>query len=142
MGSDVPEQAPLPSGISMLVERERDARPPRARGPTPHDGDEERGAHRLRALAVRVRGEQHVLLARGALREGSERACASSRDERGALVAHVEAQVERDLVVARARRVQARRDRADALAELRLDGHVHVFFVLPAEPACPRGASS
>ena len=54
-----------------------------------------------------------------------------------ACAAHVEAQVERDLVVARARGVQAPRDAAELAREQRLDGHVHVFFVarLSAERA-------
>ena len=50
-------------------------------------------------------------------------------DERDPLVAYVQPEVERDLIVARSRRVKARRDGADALAELRLDGHVDVLLV-------------
>ena len=53
-----------------------------------------------------------------------------SRDQCHPLVAHVEAEIERDLIVARASRVQACSEGSDSLAELRLDGHVDVFFVL------------
>ena len=123
-----PSNAPLPSGILELIEREDD-RLGRARETDAPGAHEERRADRLRALPLRVRRQQHVALLGRPIGE----LCHERRDgaqERSAAIADVQAQIERDLVVARSRRVQPLRHGADALSELGLDGHVHVFFIV------------
>ncbi len=112
----------------MLIERERHGV---ARASQPHApcGDQERRADRLRPLPVRVRRQQHVLLRRRPIGEPRDERRRLAQ-QRGPLVAHVQPQIERDLVVARPGRMEPRSDRPDALAELALDGHVHVFFAV------------
>ena len=78
MGSDVPEQAPLPRGISRRSSAKTTVSAARAR-PMPHARDEEGGADGLGALAVRVRGQERVLLARRPDRRAMRRAARVAR---------------------------------------------------------------
>jgi len=52
-----------------------------------------------------------------------------SAQREGALLADVQPQIQRDLIVARARRVEHAGGFAERAGEQRLDGHVDVFFV-------------
>ncbi len=63
------------------------------------------------------------------LGQGIDQRCHLAKERRPA-IAHVEPQVERDLIVARASRMKSRGDGAEPFAELRLDRHVHVFLTV------------
>ena len=121
-----PASAPEPSG-----QRARRARRSAKRRRVPGEELDEREPvvgepHRLRALEVRVAREQRVdVLARAQ----GERALEPDEPALGGgrRVPQVEGEVGRDLVVAAAPRVEAPRDRADQVAEPRLDVHVDVL---------------
>ena len=90
---------------------------------------------RLRALEMRVAGHHGVEMAMG---ERDQRAAqfADERDHLGQFVAQIEPQVERDLVVARARGMQLAPGRADPLGQAALDRQMDVLVgKLEAEAA-------
>jgi hypothetical protein len=93
-----------------------------------------RERNRLRALPVGIGGEDGVALGLGAVGEARHEGGERIEGQRH-LLADVEVQVQRHLVVARARRVQQARGLAERLGEQGLDGHVHVLLVRQREGA-------
>ena len=96
---------------------------------------------RLRRLQMRVAGHDRVGV-RGApacRARGAARRCRARRPSIG--VADVEPQVEGDLIVAAARRVQLAADRADHLDQAPLDRHVDVLVAAAAAWKRPRSNS-
>ncbi len=127
MGSEVPEQAPLPSGISIRSSASTTVSAARAR-PTPH------AAIKNAALTGWARWRcvyagRSTSFSRAARSASAARSALDLPQKRRPAVTDVQPEVQRDLVVARARRVQPSGHRAEAPAELRLDRHVHVFLV-------------
>ena len=86
-----------------------------------------REQHRLRRLQMRVAGHDDVGVCRGERGQARAAGRCSSVEDAADLVAQVQAQVERHLVVAAARRVQLAAGRADLLDQPPLDGHVDVL---------------
>ena len=135
IGKDVPASAAAPSGHSLSRERASANRPAVAREHL-HISQQmvaERG--RLRRLQMGEAGHDG-----GGVfgRAGGQRV--HQRGQRSVLgvdgVAHPEAEIGRDLVIAAARGVQAPSGLADAFGQARLDVHVHVFQrLVPGEHA-------
>jgi len=93
-----------------------------------------REIHRLGALQVRVARNDHLRIF---LTEADERALQRAKlfAERGHFVTQPHAHIERDLIVARAPRVELRAG-GHATRQLRLDVHMNVLKLrLPLEPA-------
>ena len=122
IGSVEPAIAPLPSGQTFTVAFEH------------LDVGEQmmREINGLRALQMRVAGNQHVGIFSAERDEGALQV-GDFAEQRRDFVAQPEADVEGDLVVARAGSVQFSAD-GNALREFRLDVHVDVLeFGLPFE---------
>ena len=126
IGKEVPASAAAPSGLSLS--RARASREAAAVAGQHLDVGEEMVAegHRLRRLQMgearhHRAGVGERLLGQRPLQVGDLRV------ERVDRVAHPEPEIERDLVVARARGVQPPGIRADDLGQPRLDVHVDVF---------------
>src|SRR5438445_13728348 len=88
---------------------------------------------RLRPLRVRIARHHRVEML---LRPGDQRRFESIDriEELRARALHVEAEVNRDLVIAAAAGVQLAAERAELLASAGLDGHVAVLFTPPSDP--------
>ena len=131
-----PASAPAPSGRS-LVDPSTNSKPARVAPEHPEVREQVmREVHRLGALQVRVAGHRpvEVTVARAARGRSASRCSGLERLQRVRAGEH--RHVGRDLVVARARRVQLAADRADDLGQPALDGHVDVLVgVVEAELA-------
>ncbi len=85
-----------------------------------------RKIHRLRPLKMRVAGDDDVAVPPGEIHERPLQVAQQLAD-RIALVPEIQPDIQRDLIVPRARRVQLRAGVADALRQLGLDVHVDVL---------------